>query len=97
MHGCFLDSIRPVSPDDTKTAVPDTSHTANKAELKPKQKPERKIIISGNPDSLLGKLFENIEEKTPMSKKNESLIGVNSKTPVPPTTGSVKRNRYVLL
>lgn len=53
---------------------------------------DRKIIVSGNPETLLTKLFENVEEKVTPKRPEAAATGANYKTPVPPSC-NIRRGR----
>lgn len=56
---------------------------------------DRKIIVTcGNPETVLTKLFENVEEKATPNKRVEVALGTasNLKNPVPPYN-SMRRGR----
>lgn len=92
------DNIRPVTPTEDETKPETTSSqmalllkdkvaiTTNKISNKPS---DHKIIVTGNADVLLTKLFESAEEKATVLKRSE---GVGYKTPMPPTN-AIRRGR----
>lgn len=55
---------------------------------------DRKIIVTGNPETLLTKLFENVDEKASQSKKPDFTVatGASYKVPIPPSN-SIRRTR----
>ena len=93
--------VRPVTPtDDPKSAdsyhitkdKQSTSITTNNSSSCRSKPSERKIIVTGNPENLLTKLFENVEEKAIPKKPEVSATGANYKTPVPPAN-NIRRGR----
>lgn len=97
--------LRPVTPPDDSSLADSlsmhkdkqtTSNSSTNIKFNPNRVSERKIFVTGNPESLLSKLFESAEEKPTPSKKSERLLpGTSYKTVIPPGSNSMRRGRLV--
>ncbi|KAF6018479.1 hypothetical protein EB796_023214 [Bugula neritina] len=98
-----FDMLRPVTPPDDSSLADSlsmhkdkqtTSNSSTNIKFNPNRVSERKIFVTGNPESLLSKLFESAEEKPTPSKKSERLLpGTSYKTVIPPGSNSMRRGR----
>ena len=89
----------PASTSSTNNVVSSSSNTNISLAAPPKgsssqRSSERKIIVTGNPETLLTKLFENVEDKPVVGKKPEIPVatGASYKVPVPPNN-TIRRTR----
>ncbi|XP_067946666.1 uncharacterized protein [Watersipora subatra] len=101
-----IDMVRPVTPPDENrptdsylaskdkslSVVTNNSNSSSKVTSRPA---DRKVVVTGNPETALSKLFDNVEERVTLKRTD----GGNYKVPVPPSTGLKKsrpKNAYTL-